>query len=191
MEQETPQTNQTLDPEAFRNMLLARHSIRKYTDQPVDPTHVKYILEAALLAPSSKSVRPWQFVIVEDKDKLAAMAQCKPVGAHALKTCAFAIAVCGDPETSDMVIEDCAIAAEMMQLQAAALGIGSCWIQVRNRDNAAGDPADDVIRQTLNIPQSIMVECVMTFGYSAETRRPVDPDKLKWEKVHVEEWKQA
>ena len=89
-----------------------------------------------------------------------------------------------------MVLEDCAIAAEMMQIQAAVLGIGSCWVQVRNRDNADGESSEDTIRHILNIPPSIMVECVMTFGYSAETRRPVDPDKLKWEKVHVEEWKE-
>ncbi len=190
MEQEPNNNAINIDPESFRNLLLARHSIRRYTDRAVSPDDVKSILESALLAPSSKSVRPWQFVIVEDKDKLAAMAQCKPAGTHALKTCAFAIAVCADPALSDMVLEDCAIAAEMMQIQAAVLGIGSCWVQVRNRDNADGESSEDTIRHILNIPPSIMVECVMTFGYSAETRRPVDPDKLKWEKVHVEEWKE-
>lgn len=188
MKDQAPQEATKVDAEAFSNLLLSRHSIRKYIDQAIDPDYVKSILEAALLSPSSKSVRPWQFVIVEDKAKLEALSQCKPVAAHALKTCAFAVAVCADASLSDMVIEDCSIAAEMMQLQAAVLGIGSCWIQVRNRDSADGTSAEDVVRRILNIPPSIMVECIMTFGYSAETRRPVDPSKLKWEKVHVEGW---
>lgn len=179
-----------IDPMAFRQLLLCRHSIRRYSDKPIDPEHVKLILEAALLAPSSKSKRPWQFVVVEDKERLMEMSKCKPVAAHALKTCAFAVAVCADPEGTDMVLEDCAIAAEFMQLQAAVLGIGSCWVQVRNRDAEDSSSSEDVIRRILNIPPSIMVECVMTFGYSVEVRRPVDPDKLRWEKVHIESWRE-
>ena len=179
-----------IEPMTFRKLLLRRHSIRRYTNKTVDPDAVKLILEAALLAPSSKSKRPWQFVVDEDKEKLLAMSKCKPVAAHALKTCAFAVAVCADPEGTDMVLEDCAIAAEFMQLQAAVQGIGSCWVQVRNRDAEDGSSSEDVIRRILNIPPSIMVECVMTFGYSAEVRRPVAPDKLRWEKVHIESWRE-
>ena len=96
--------------------------------------------------------------------------------------------VVADPGKSDMFIEDAAIAAEFMQLQAADLGIGSCWIQVRNRFNADNEPAETVVQQTLGIPEYLKVECIMSFGYSAENRRPVDLDKLKWEKVHIGQW---
>ena len=43
--------------ENFHDLLLNRRSIRKYTDEPVDPQDLKLILEAALTAPSSKSGR--------------------------------------------------------------------------------------------------------------------------------------
>lgn len=172
----------------FHDLLLRRHSIRRYTDQPVDADHVRLILEAALLSPTSKSARPWQFVVVEDKDTLMQLSECKPVAAHALKTCAFAVVVCADPAASNMFLEDCAIASEMMQLQAAALGIGSCWVQVRGRMTASGEPSDAIVRGILGIPDSMEVEDIMTFGYSAENRKPVDPSKLKWEKVHLGRW---
>lgn len=172
----------------FHQLLLERHSIRKYTDQPVSAEDVKTILEAALLAPSSKSARPWQFVVVEDKDKLAELAACKPAGAVSLKTAAFAVVIVSDPERSDVFIEDTSVAATVMQLQAAALGLGSCWIQVRNRYAADGEPAENVVQQALAIPQCYPVECIVTFGYSAETRKPVDPAKLLWEKVHIGRW---
>ena len=77
-----------------------------------------------------------------------------------------------------------------MHLQAADLGIGSCWVQVRGRMAADGTPSEEVVRDLLAIPEHMCVECVVTFGYSAETRKPVDPDKLKWEKVHIGSWSQ-
>lgn len=172
----------------LHQLLLERHSIRRYTDQPISGDDVKTILEAALLAPSSKSQRPWQFIVVEDKETLLTLSQCKPVAAHAIKGAAFAVVVVADPGKSDMWIEDASIAAEFMQLQAADLGIGSCWIQVRARFNADNEPAETLIQQTLNIPEYLKVECVMSFGYKDENRRPVDPEKLLWEKVHIGSW---
>lgn len=175
--------------ENLHQLLIERHSIRRYTDQPVSGEDVKTILEAALLAPSSKSQRPWQFVVVEDKEVLQKLATCKPVAAHAIKGAAFAVVVVADPGKSDMWIEDASIAAEFMQLQAADLGIGSCWIQVRARYNADNEPAETLVQETLGIPEYLKVECIMSFGYKNEVRKPVDPDKLLWEKVHIGTWK--
>ena len=114
----------------FHDLLLTRHSIRKYKDQEVSPDDVRTIIEAALLSPSSKSKRPWQFVIVDNREKLKALSKGKTYGAHALETAAFAVAVIADPGKSDVYVEDCTYAAALMQLQAHALGLGSCWIQV-------------------------------------------------------------
>ena len=69
----------------FHELLLQRHSIRRYTDQPLDPEHVKTILEAGLLAPSSKSARSWQFVVVEDHDTMLRLMECKPAYAASRK----------------------------------------------------------------------------------------------------------
>lgn len=172
----------------LHQLLLERHSIRRYTDRPISADDVKTIMQAALLSPTSKSKRPWRFVIVEDLDTLTALSACKSAGAVSLKGCMLAVAVLADPADSDMYLEDCAIAAEMMQLQAAALGIGSCWVQVRDRFTADGQSAPDIVREILGIPDNYEVECIMTFGYSAETRKPVDPDKLQWEKVYIGRW---
>lgn len=173
----------------LNKLLFERHSIRRYTDQEISPDTIKQILEAGLLAPSSKSARPWQFVVVEDKEKLMALSQCKPFGSKPLAGAALAIAVCGDPEKSDVWIEDCAVAATLMHLQAAALGVGSCWIQLRNRDNADNFPAQDTVKAVLGIPDAMQVPVILSLGISAEQRKPVDPDKLMWEKVHLGEWK--
>lgn len=176
---------------ALNKLLFERHSIRKYTGQEINPDHIKQILEAGLLAPSSKSSRPWQFVVVEDKEKLQALSQCKPLGSRPLAGAALAIAVCADPEKSDVWIEDCAVAATLMHLQAAALGVGSCWVQLRLRDNADNEPAQNAVKEILGIPDAMQVPIILSLGISAEQRKPVDPEKLMWEKVHIGEWTHA
>ncbi|MDE6161866.1 MAG: nitroreductase family protein [Muribaculaceae bacterium] len=175
--------------ENLHQLLIERHSIRRYTDRPVDADDVKLILQAGLLAPSSKSKRPWQFVVVENRDILERLAQCKDFGTKPISTAAFGVVVAVDSALSDCFVEDASIAAVLMQLQAADLGLGSCWIQVRNRFTADGTPAEDIVRETLGIPENITIECIVTVGHKDEERRPVDPDKLLWEKVHIENWR--
>ena len=100
----------------------------------------------------------------------------------------MAVVVLGDPAKSDPWIEDASIAAEFMQLQAADLGLGSCWIQVRGRQTADGLWSEDYVRRLLEIPEELQVLCIMTFGHKDEERRPVDTSKLLWEKVHIGKW---
>ena len=53
---------------SFHDLLINRRSIRRYTDEPVAADDVRLILEAGLMAPTSKSSRSWQFIAVDDKD---------------------------------------------------------------------------------------------------------------------------
>ncbi len=174
--------------ETLHDLMIRRHSIRRYTDQPIDPEDVKTILEAALLAPTSKSSRPWQFVVVDDKAILEKLSKCKSNGARPVGLCSMAIVVCADVEATDMIIEDMSIAASYMQLQAAALGLGTCWIQVRCRYDESEEPAENNVRELLGIPNKYVVECIITVGHPDEERRPVDTSKLLWEKVHIGKW---
>ena len=171
--------------ESVHDLFLRRHGIRRYTDEPVSPEDVKTIVEAGLLAPSSKSARPWQFILVEDKEMLARLAECKPNYAQSIKNAPLAIVVCSDPSKSDCFVEDASVAATMMHIQATALGLGSCWVEVRHRFSADGEPAEVMVQEVLGIPADLPVMCILSVGHSAEERRPVDPSKLLWEKVHV------
>lgn len=174
--------------ESLSELLIRRHSIRRYTDNPISPEDVKTILEAGLLAPSSKSVRPWHFIVIEDKNTLEQLSHCKAAGAVPVTGCSLAIVVCASTEKTDMFIEDMSVAAIFMHLQATALGLGSCWVQVRNRFAADGEDSESIVRDILGIPEDIVVECIVTVGHPNEERRPVDTSKLLWEKVHINNW---
>lgn len=177
--------------ESLHQLLLERHSIRRYTDEKIDGEHVKTILEAALLAPTSKNSRSWQFVVVEDPEMLIRLSTCKPSYATSIREAAFAVVVTADPALSEAFVEDASIAAELMQLQAHDLGIGSCWVQVRGRYAEDGESSEYHVQTALGIPADMQVLCIMTFGYPAELRKPADPSKLKWEKVHIGMWNAA
>lgn len=171
--------------ESLHELLIRRHSIRKYTDESISADNVKTILEAALMAPSSKRSMPWEFVLVDDKEKLQEISKCRSFGSAPIAKCSLAVLVCANPETSDAWVEDASIAAVLMQLQAEDLGLGSCWVQIRNRFTADDESSQDYIRNIISIPEELQIVCAITLGHKDEERKPFDLEKLKWEKVHI------
>ena len=174
---------------SFHDLLVARRSIRRYTDEPLAPEQVQTILEAALLAPAGKHRNPWQFVVVEDKAMLGELAKAKEHGAAPIASAAIAIVVVCDPYTSDTWVEDGSIASILIQLAAADLGLASCWIQMNGRLTADGRQAEEVIRMLLNIPPDQRILSVISIGHAAEERPPHNLDELQWEKIHIGEWR--
>ena len=169
----------------FKDLAQLRRSHRKFTQQEIDPEDVRLIMRAALMAPTSKGQRAWQFVVVDDKSDLEKLADAKDLGGQFIKDAPLAIVVLGDPVQNDCWVEDGSIAAISMQYQAEDLGLGSCWIQMRGRGLSDGTSADTVIRGILDIPDHLNVLCVLAIGHKADDRKPQNEDKLKWENVHI------
>jgi nitroreductase len=172
----------------FHDLITDRRSIRRYKSEEITPEDVKTILEAALMAPTSKNGRSWHFVVVEDPAKLEALSKCKPMGALPVAHCALAIVVAADVEKSEAWVEDCSVAATYIQLQAQALGLGSCWIQVRGRYYDEEMESETYVQNLCEMPDNIMPVCIVTLGYPDENRNPQNLEKLLWEKVHIGEW---
>ena len=172
----------------FKELVRLRRSHRKFTAQEIDADDVRLILRAALMSPTSKGQRGWQFVVVENKNDIEKLADAKELGSQFLKDAPLAIVVLGNPAENDCWVEDGSIAAISMQYQAEDLGLGTCWIQMRGRVLSDGTTADMVIRGVLNIPENLNVLCVLAVGYKADERKPQNEDKLKWENVHVDKY---
>ena len=172
----------------FNELVKIRRSHRKFTDEEISPEHVQSILRAALMSPTSKSQRAWQFVVVDDKTDIEKLADAKDLGSQFMKGAPLAIVVLGDPQKNDCWVEDGSIAAVSMQYQAEELGLGSCWVQMRARGLADGTPADEVIRGVLDIPANLNTLCIIAVGHKADERKPQNEDNLKWENVHAEKY---
>lgn len=171
--------------ESFSDLIIKRRSMRKFTEEPVDQDDVVKLLKAALMSPSSKRSNCWQFVAVDDKELLKELSHCKEHGSSFLADAALAVVVCGDPLASDVWIEDCAVASIMIQLQAEDLGLGSCWVQIRERLTAAGMPSDDYVRGILDIPLQLQVVSIIAIGHKGMERKPFNEENLQWEKIHI------
>ena len=172
-----------MDP--FQQLLLSRRSTRRYTGELLTPDQTRTLLEAALLSPTSKNSRSWEFIAVEEKEMLEKLSRCKPNSCSLLAGAALAVVVMGNPLLSDAWIEDASVAAINMQLQAESLGLGSCWVQVRNRSYSDRMSAGEYINDLLGIPMPLEVLCVVAFGVKEKERPVAALELLPWEKVHV------
>ncbi len=160
-----------------------RRSIKKYDDRAVEPEKIDEIIESALRSPSGRAARPWHFVVVTDKDLLERLAVAKPGGAAFLKDAPVGIVVCGDPTTSGLWVEDCSIAAVILQLAAHNLGLGSRWSHMRGNKYDSGKTSRDYIAELLDLPESLDVECIIAIGYPAEEMVPYKKEDLHFNQV--------
>ena len=156
--------------------LRKRRSIRRYQDKIVEQEKLDLLLEALLRSPSSRSLNPWEFIVVTDRKLLDQLSVAKPHGASFLKGAPLAIVICGDPEKCDVWVEDCSIATLILHLAATDLGLGSCWIQIRKREHDATKTAEEYIKELLGLEDRLRVEAIVSIGYPAEEKagRPAD-----------------
>lgn len=175
----------------FLNLIIKRRSTRKFKEEFVKPEQLEQILKAGLMAPTSKRCMSWEFVVVEEKSVLQQLSTCKANGASFLANAPLAIVILGNELKTDVWIEDASIAAVIMQLQAEELGLGSCWIQIRNRLDTQGISVEENVCELLNIPEGYHPLCILAIGVKDEDKAPFDESKLKWEKVHLGSFKQT
>jgi nitroreductase len=164
-------------------LLRKRRSIRKFTPEQVDPATVELLVEALLRAPSSRGINPWEFVVVDDRELLAKLSASKQHGSEFLKNAPLGIVVCADSTKSDVWIEDCSIASIIVQMTALSLGLGSCWVQIRNRMHDNGRSAEEYVQELLGLPEQIRVESIIGLGHPDEIKRPLPAGKLQYGKV--------
>ena len=106
------------------DILRERRSIRRYTDREIETEKIELIKEAALRSPSSRGLNPWRFLFVTDRALLAELSRAKESGSSFLKGASLCVVVCAAQGESDVWVEDCSIAAIILQLTGQSLGLG-------------------------------------------------------------------
>ncbi len=147
-------------------LIKARRSIRKYTDEPVTDEQVRAMLEAAMAAPSANNAQPWEFVVVRDADlrqQLAATHSWSYMAADA----PVVFVVLGDARRSDHWVEDTSAATQNLLLSATALGLGAVWVGIYPRAEREAH-----VRKALGIPEGKRVLCLVQVGHPAEQKPP-------------------
>lgn len=167
------------------DLIMKRRSIRVFKDEKLPKELIQKILNAGLLAPSSKNKRPVEFIVTDDKDTILKLQDCRNMGTISLQTAPCAIVVLADSEKSDVWVEDATIAASYMQLMAENLGLGSVWIQMRNRFSDH-DSSENEVKKVLNIPEKYGVLCIIAVGHKNENRNSYTENEIDKSRVHYQ-----
>ena len=153
----------------FLELAKSRYSVRSFADQPIEDETLNKILEAGHVAPTACNNQPQKIYVAKSeaaRKKLASVCRCTfdaPV----------ILVVCYD-RTRDWKNKimpgytsgetDAAIVCTHMMLEAAELGIGSCWVGYFNADQ---------VRQILELPENVTVSALLPIGYPAEEAKPL------------------
>lgn len=170
----------------FIDMLKKRRSIRQYTKEAVTGEQLQLVINAGLLSPSSRSIRPWELIVVQNKDTLQKMSECRVGSAKMLANASAAVVVIANAEKSDVWTEDCSIVMSNMHLMADSLGLGSCWIQGRLRQAPDGRTTEEYLRDILGYPKEYCLEAVLSIGVPAVHPEGRKLSEVPGHKVHFE-----
>lgn len=161
--------------------IFNRKSVRKYTERPVDKEMLETLVRAGMAAPSSRDRRPWEFIIVTDRNLLDTMGDGLPL-ARMLKDTKQAIIVCGDTIKSNNAWQlDCSAAAQNVLLAAESMGLGAVW--------TAAYPYPErmkVVRDALQLPEHIVPLTVIPVGYPVGMEKT--KDKFNKKQMHYNGW---
>ena len=170
------------DSETVMRNILQRKSVRNYQmNRPIETEKVENMLRAGMAAPSGKDRRPWEFIVVNERDLLDSLGANLPY-AKMLASAPMAIVVCADETKSDYWYLDCSAAAENILLAAEAQGLGAVWTATYPYKERM-----EVVSRVLQTPSQVKSLCVIPVGYPAGEQLPKD----KWDesRIHYNKWK--
>ena len=168
---------------SFHELAETRRSVRAYKPDAVPEELVQQVLETGRLAPSACNKQPWRFIVVRSETTRRALG-----AAYAREwfwKAPVVIAVCILPKEAwvrsfdgkNYAMVDGALAMDHMQLAAAELGLGTCWI-------GAFDPA--AAREILNLPDGVELVGMTPLGFPdvepnprLRSRRPLGETVMK------------
>ena len=167
--------------QAVLDNIATRVSVRSYLGKPVEEAKIEQLLRAGMAAPSAMNKQPWHFVVVTDKQQLAALAKANPYAGMAAKA-PLAIVVCGDMNKAltgsarEFWVQDCSAATENILLAANAMGLGAVWTGTYPSEERVM-----AVSKVLQLPKKLIPLNTIVIGYPDGTNTPKD----KWKPANV------
>lgn len=163
----------------FIEVIKNRHSIRTFTDQPVEAEKLQKILEITNLAPSAGNLQAYEIYVVTDAKKRDGLS-CAALAQDYIAAAPIALVFCTHPELTEgrytergtrlYTVQDATIACSFAMLAATDLGLGSVWV---------GTFDEKVVRTIIGAPERQVPVVILAIGYPGEfpeqhPRRPLD-----------------
>ena len=168
----------------FIDIVRSRRSVRRYKPDPVPREMIEKCLEAARYAPTACDTQSWRFIIAEGelKDRIASeclgelpvpnrwAVEAPVIVAMASATDLITHGIGARLKGTRYELIDAGIAGEHFVLQAAELGLGTCWLGWYRKKK---------LRKLLELPRGWEVTALITLGWpegdlSEKARKPLE-----------------
>jgi nitroreductase len=178
--------------------IKTRRSVRKFSDQPVEPEKLQAVLEAVQQAPSWSNMQCWSLVVVQDQELRAKISELSFVESFfatygyksnpaqkGLAQAPIVLVACADPQQSgdlrgeQYFMADLGIATQNLMLAAHDLGLGTVFVGVFDEEQ---------LKTMLGIPAAIRIVGLFPLGYPAGEVKGGPPRKPLNEFVHYGQW---
>jgi nitroreductase len=168
-------------------IIRQRRSVRSFLDRDVEKETLHEILKAAMCSPTAKNLRPWEFILVRDRETRKQLSRATPYATFA-KNAPLVIVICYDVHKGRRFREDCSFCAGHVYLEATHQGLGTCFIQIVEGTEAdEGDP-EEYVKRILGIPEHYRVQCLMPLGYPEKYPSPHRDEEFEGKKIHMEKF---
>ncbi len=161
------------------NEIYHRISVRKFTDQPVEQEKILQILKAGMQAPSACNQQPWEFYVVENKEKINALSKASPYASPCVNAPVVIVPVYKTENLPAPMFAqiDLSISQENMWLETDSLGLGGVWIGIAPLEDRMKE-----VEQILEIPSHLHAFSLFALGYPAESRN--QQDRFDEKRIH-------
>ena len=167
-------------------VIFERKSVRNFKTDPVKKDDLETIVKAGMAAPTARDKRPWEFILIDDREILDKLADGLPYAKMA-KQASAGIIVAGDLDKqnggkdSPYWVMDCSAAIQNLLLAVEHLGLGAVWTAVYPNQ----DRIDAVKAVFPEMPENIMPLAFIPVGVPQGTDKPKDkynPEQVRWNK---------
>jgi len=170
--------------------IMARRSIRKYLDKPVEHDKLEIIVKCGINAPSGVNRQPWIVRVVEDQKLIADVTEVyKQVNAEQVKrdkdfknmfrNAPNLICICTPANGGGEL--DAGLLGENIMLAAQSMGLGTCCLGGPVRFLLSNEKCKFFIDR-LDIPADYKLNYIIAIGYPDEQpdAKPRDASKVKY-----------
>lgn len=163
--------------------LLARRSVRSFTQQPIDDRILDMILKTGYYAPSGHNMQTWKFTVLKSQEKIEQLKETirvkaaeKKVHLYGFENPKVLVLVSNDRRNKCGAL-DASCATENMMLAAQSYGIGSVWLNPLM--TLSDEPEIRKLLDSYRVPGQHTVWAMVALGY------PKAPGKLLAKKENV------
>ena len=165
--------------------IFKRRSIRNFKDTKVEECKIEKLLRASMQAPSAGNQQPWEFIVIQDKEKLSQLSQMSPYSKLIAKA-PLAIILLGNEERMkfpENLEQDLGAATQNLLLEAVELGLGAVWMSATPLEDRMNH-----ITNMFNLNKNIKPYCVVAVGYAAEGQENKFIDRFDDSRIHYDSY---